>query len=281
MTKGRVSWCRLLAFTSVYFLSVNTAATVEVKLYPPAVEELSQTGFDGGVFVYDAKRRTFFTSSPAIIDRRYIPASTFKVFSSLVALELGVVSSKDAVIKWDGVHRSREKINRDLDLSNAFRLSAVPHYQHLVRTVGPSRMQDFVTKVAYGNEDLSGGIDQFWLTGSLRISPREQVNFLRRLYHDDLPFAKSTMASVKSMMVHEEGPGYTLRAKTGWAVLTPKTHTGWWVGWLEYNSNVFFFATVLQTKAPGKTFGDTRLSITREVLSTVSGLDLLSNSSGT
>lgn len=44
----------------------------------------------------------------------------------------------------------------------------------LARRIGPVRMQHYVDAAEYGNRDLSGGLDQFWLTGNLRISPREQ-----------------------------------------------------------------------------------------------------------
>ncbi len=61
-------------------------------------------------------------------------------------------------------------------------------------------MQQFIDAVGYGNGNISGGIDEFWLTGDLRISPREQVDFLVRLYRGALPFSPTTMAMVKEMM---------------------------------------------------------------------------------
>src|SRR5690606_19650780 len=103
-----------------------------------------------------------------LVDERFIPASTFKVFSSLVALETGVIESERSVITWDGIKRGRSEINRDLDLQTAFRLSAVPHFQDLVRRIGTERMQHYIDLVGYGNQRISGGLDQFWLTGDLR-----------------------------------------------------------------------------------------------------------------
>ena len=48
--------------------------------------------------------------------------------------------------------------------------SVVWYYQELARRVGPERMQKWVTAFRYGNEDISGGIDRFWLESALRIS---------------------------------------------------------------------------------------------------------------
>ncbi|MBD2012873.1 hypothetical protein H6F96_02440 [Microcoleus sp. FACHB-53] len=36
-------------------------------------------------------------------------------------------------------------------------------------------------------------IDRFWLQGPLKITPKEQIEFLQRLYRNDLPFSQRTM----------------------------------------------------------------------------------------
>ncbi|MBD5074736.1 class D beta-lactamase, partial [Xanthomonas citri pv. citri] len=69
--------------------------------------------------------------------------------------------------------------------------------------------------LSYGNEDISGGIDQFWLQSSLTISPLEQETFLEKLAKEELPFDKPVMKIVKRMMIQEEGDHYTLYGKTG------------------------------------------------------------------
>ena len=123
----------------------------------------------------------YLAGDAALAQQRFIPASTFKIFSALVALETGVIADISTVMPWDGVVRGRTELNQDLTLLEGFRLSAVPHFQALVREIGAQRMQQHIDAVGYGNRDISGGIDQFWLTGALRISPLEQVQFLQRL----------------------------------------------------------------------------------------------------
>jgi beta-lactamase class D len=63
-------------------------------------------------------------------------------------------------------------------------------------------MQQWVTKVGYGNQKIGdkADIDQFWLKGELRITPQAQIEFLRRLYRGDLPFSERSMAIVKDIM---------------------------------------------------------------------------------
>jgi beta-lactamase class D len=117
-----------------------------------------------------------------------LPASTFKIPNSIIALETGVVEDPDKdVFKWDGVTRSIEAWNKDHTLRSAIAASAVPVYQEIARRIGQERMQKYVDLLDYGNRDIGGGIDQFWLTGNLRIDPIQQIDFVDRLRRGVLP----------------------------------------------------------------------------------------------
>ena len=239
---------------------------VIVQELPEVRATIDATGFQGTVLVYSFGEESYFAAHGERVDRQLIPASTFKILNSLIALEVGVILDERTVIPWDGVTRQRKELNRDLELQTAFRLSAVPHFQALARRVGAERMKQYVDAVGYGNCDISGKIDEFWLKGDLKISPREQIQFLTRLYQDELPFSHRTMAIVKKMMISEETSEYTIRSKTGWATLAQKKNVGWWVGWVERKSQIHFFATVLEAKEPGDSFGPSRQSVTRSML---------------
>ena len=93
---------------------------------------------------------------------------------------------------WDGIDRNPPEWNRDLNLKEAMKLSAVWFYQVLARRVGHEQMQKWVTQVGYGNHQIvaTKEIDNFWLRGQLRITHQAQIQFLRRLYNGDLPFSK-------------------------------------------------------------------------------------------
>ena len=66
-----------------------------------------------------------------------LPASTFKIPNSLIALETGVVEDPDKdVFKWDGVKRSIEAWNMDHTMRTAIAVSAVPVYQEIARRIG-------------------------------------------------------------------------------------------------------------------------------------------------
>ncbi len=80
------------------------------------------------------------------------------------------------------LNRFYNKWNEDLDMVSAFKYSAVWFYQELARRIGEAQMQHYVTLNHYGNENISGGIDRFWLDGEVRISADEQIELLKKLY---------------------------------------------------------------------------------------------------
>jgi beta-lactamase class D len=262
--------CISIALFCSSLLPANTMAQTRteasIEALPYAQAAIEAAGYQGNILIYDLNRDTYYAANVDSVTQAHIPASTFKIMSSLVAIEAGLVAHADTVLPWDGVSRGRTETNADLTLRDAFRLSSVPHYQALVRAVGAPAMQRALSDAGYGNQIISGGIDQFWLSGGLRISPMQQIDLLRRLYHQDLPFSATAMNTVKDIMVTERTDAYVLRAKTGLAILNEDENTGWWVGWVEHGSNVTMFATVLTATAPDADFIPARLSVTRDVL---------------
>ena len=150
-------------------------------------------------------------------------------------------------------------------MRKAFKYSAVWFYQEIARRIGEKRMQEYVNKNDYGNMNINGGIDRFWLDGELRISPAEQLELLKKLYSDSLKFSGRSLDIVKEIMLFEEGTDYKLRAKTGWGIRFEE-NVGWFVGWVEKNDNVYFFVNNCQTKNPGEGY-PARIEITRKILS--------------
>jgi beta-lactamase class D len=126
-------------------------------------------------------------------------------------------------------------------------------------------MQKWVTQVGYGNQKIGDkeDIDKFWLDGKLQITPQEQIQFLRRLYQNELPFSERSISIVKDIMIMEKTPNYTIRAKTGLFGfgndVTPKI--GWYVGYLEKGENVYFFATNIDIRNDKDT--GARIELTR------------------
>src|SRR2546423_9975233 len=144
-----------------------------------------------------------------------LPASTFKIPNSLIALETGVVADPDKdVFKWDGVTRSIDAWNKDHTMRSAIAASAVPVYQEIARRIGQERMQKYVDLLEYGNRDIGGGIDQFWLTGSLRIDPIQQIDFVDRFRRGVLPGSKRSQELVRDILPVTTSGAATSRAQS-------------------------------------------------------------------
>ena len=181
-----------------------------------------------------------------------LPASTFKVPNSLIALETGVVEDPDKdVFKWDGVVRSIEGWNKDHTLRSAIAASAVPVYQEIARRIGAERMQKYVDLFEYGNRDIGGGIDQFWLTGNLRIDPVQQVDFVDRLRRGALPVSKRSQDLVRDILPVTKAGDAVIRAKTGLlGAEVGKPSLGLVVGWAEKGSAQTVFALNMDCREP-------------------------------
>jgi beta-lactamase class D len=226
-----------------------------------------EKGLEGGFFLYDYKNKEYIISDKAEFVKPTSPASTFKIPNSLIALETGAIKDENEVLRWDGQKRWLETWNADHDLKNAYKNSTVWFYQDLARRIGEKKYQQYLKALDYGNQDISAGLTTFWLGSSLTISPKNQIEFLVKLYEEKLPFSKRTFSITKQIMIREETPEYTIRAKTGWADTPPKD-IGWYVGYIEKKDNIYFFATRIYKPVDKNMpdFGKNRIEITTRIL---------------
>ncbi|HUK12446.1 MAG TPA: DNA alkylation repair protein [Thermoanaerobaculaceae bacterium] len=184
---------------------------------------------------------------------RFSPFSTFKVPNSLIALETKVVTDAELVLPWDSSRHPRQPSwpaawAGPQSLRSAVRDSVVWFFQDVAMSIGPQRMAEFLRRFDYGNQDISGGQDRFWLGSSLRISADEQVRFLGAFLRGRLGLSPDVTATMKSVLVLEDQPGYRLSGKTGTGSLAPGRWLGWLVGYVERGGRVFVFA--FNTEAP-------------------------------
>jgi len=163
-------------------------------------------------------------------------------------------------------------LDRDMDMREAIRVSAVWYYQELARRIGREPMQEWLDRAGYGNRRIGDHIDTFWLNGPLEMSAVEQIEFLIRLRGDQLSFSRRTTDLFQQIMpVEKVSGGAVLRGKTGWTGdLRPAI--GWYVGWMEVEGGLVFFATNIDiTRNEDAT---ARIPVTIEVLRTLGYLAL-------
>lgn len=211
---------------------------------------------DGEITVYNMELDT----------QRFSPASTFKIVNSLIGLQTGRATDEKMMIKWDGIKRTMENWNKDMDMTEAFKVSCVPWYQELARRIGRDTMQRWIDSIGYGNKDIRGPVDSFWLNNTLKISPDEQLGLVKKLYFDQLPFRKTVQQTVRELMLREDNTAYKLSYKTGWGYDGKGNDIGWLTGWVEENKHVYFFVTFIKTPKSGMDIATIRMDITKGIL---------------
>lgn len=238
----------------------------------PLNTPFEECGIAGSITVYDYKASKWISSDIEDSNFPTLPASTFKIINTLIALETGAVKDENEVIPWIDYYDTtkyghRPNIYHSMSMKEAFELSAGWVYVELAKRIGKERYREFLAKSGYGNVNLSIDDPDFWNFGDFAISPANQIKVLMGVYEETLPFSDRSFRILKDMMIVEKSDDYTLRAKTGWTRDKGKD-TGWWVGYVEKPDNVYFFATRL-IKDRGQlnpNFGSCRMEITREIL---------------
>ena len=112
-------------------------------------------GLNGTAVIYDASNRRYTIYNDELAEARRSPCSTFKIISSLTALEHGILEPGDSTRTWSGEVFWNEDWNRDIDFSEGFRTSCVWYYRQLIDDIGQDRMQEELEKLQYGNCDIS------------------------------------------------------------------------------------------------------------------------------
>lgn len=252
-----------LSFLVLLFLIVPVYAEPEWKAMDGWKQYFDDARVKGTFLLYDPQKNEYLVFDRKRAETRFIPASTFKIFNSLVALETGSVRDENEILRWDGKDYGSPQANKDQNMRTAYKASVVWFFQEMARRAGAEKMQSFINRAGYGNKNIEGGIDRFWLDGGLRISALEQIKFLRKLQQNKLPFSSKTVETVKDVMIYEKTDQYVMRAKTGWAMrFTPQQ--GWFVGYVERDARVYFFALNIDIVTPAD--GRARISITKNIL---------------
>lgn len=235
---------RTIAFTLIVFSLTNCKKHPNFEIREGFKKYYDSFQVKGSFVLYDQKHDKYIFYNKNQFKQGFSPASTFKICNSLIGLETGVIKDEHFVIPWDQVQRN-PVWDKDHDLKTAFKNSTVWYYQELARRVGPQKMKYWIDKANYGNADTAGGIDQFWLTGGLLITPEQQINFIKRLHDNKLPFSQRSIDIVKKIFIAKDTLNYVLRGKAGWGG-NNNQDVGWYVGYLESNDNVYYFSNCIQ-----------------------------------
>ncbi|MBX3009544.1 MAG: class D beta-lactamase [Melioribacteraceae bacterium] len=233
----------LLCVFNLAVIAEKHDSTFVKKLFEDTDATMLICDQDGSaVFLYNEERSK----------QRYVPASTFKIPNSIIAIETKVLADTNQIIKWDGIKRDMLEWNRDHNLSSALKYSVVPFYQEFARQVGAKKYMEYLTSMNYGNKVIGNRVDYFWLDNSLQISAIEQIDFLRKLLHHQLPFEKKNIEIVKNIMSIRKYGESSIKFKTGTGKLNDTSYVAWLVGFVAHENKTYLFAF----NCSGKSFAE-------------------------
>ncbi|MEP9352089.1 penicillin-binding transpeptidase domain-containing protein [Xanthobacter sp. KR7-65] len=199
---------------------------------------------------------------------RHPPNSTFKVVLALMGYDAGLLKSESQPVlnPPDGADLERPETRGPQTPRSWMQNSVVWYSELLARDLGRERMARYLKGFAYGNENM-GGVKgesepgaRFWLSSSLVISPREQIDFLRRMLKGELPVsAEAVHETMKIMAIDAQPAGWLVFGKTGSGftrladgVLDRSRPFGWFVGFAKKDGRtaVFVRFTALDVASP-------------------------------
>ncbi|MEO9901911.1 class D beta-lactamase [Nisaea sp.] len=195
-------------------------------------------------------------------ETRQSPASTFKIAISLMGYDAGILQTPEQP-EWpfeEGYIDWRKAWRAPANPTRWMRESVVWYSQQVTLRLGAERYAKYVDCFSYGNRDVSGGpgngngLTEAWLSSSLRISPLEQVGFLRKLVRRELPVSDGAVRNTATLLKHEPQPGgWLVFGKTGTGLPRDKADRllrgkpfGWFVGWAEHSDGSVVFARLIQ-----------------------------------
>lgn len=210
----------------------------------------------GCLLVVDiASGKTILETDPAACAERFYPCSTFKVPLAAMALDSGALRNESEILKWDGSAQPIPAWEQSHNAKSWMRESVVWFSQRLTPKIGSARIVKYLADFSYGNKDFSGGLTKAWLSSSLRISAREQVDFLRKLQRQEFSLRHDAARRTIALLPEEASrTGRKIVGKTGsgasWSDPVEKQgepyRIGWYIGYMEHQKKYYAFAFVFR-----------------------------------
>lgn len=216
-------------------------------------------GINGAAVIYNPTRNSYQIYNQELALTQRSPCSTFKIISSLIALENGIIEPDNSTRTWSGERFWNEEWNRDIDFSDAFHASCVWYFREVIDEIGKDIMQEELKKLEYGNCDISDWAGRlntnnnnpvltgFWLESSLLISPKEQVEVMQRIFGDHSDYSEKTLEQLKQVMLlpEQNETDISIYGKTGMGKAYGIVVDSWYTGFADTTDDRIYFCVYL------------------------------------
>lgn len=214
---------------------------------------------NGAAVIYDTTENCYQIYNQELVDTRRSPCSTFKIISSLIALENGIIEPDNSTREWSGEIFWKEDWNRDIDFSDAFHASCVWYFREVIDEIGRDAIQEELDKLRYGNCDISDWeghlntnnnnpvLTGFWIESSLLISPKEQTEVMERIFGNQTDYSEETVNQLKQVMLltEQSETDISIYGKTGMGVAHGTVVDAWFTGFADKDDKRITFCVYL------------------------------------
>ena len=242
------------------------------------------SSFDGAFAFYDLKQDKYYISNDSLCNKRYPAYSTFKITSSLIALDMGIANNEFYTIDYDSVkyplpnwmkeNTFFKNWYREHNIKSALYYSVNWYFKELGVRIGNDNMKNYLDKLDYGNKKITTDTDPSWYTGQLKISATEQVEFLKNILKQE-----SKDLSVEAQVLTKKAipcaieSNYSIYGKTGTGKVAYNRFIGWYVGYLETKGNSYAFALNIFADSMDEIPGKMRQELVKDIFTDLGYLD--------
>lgn len=239
------------------------ADEVQEEIVEPIIAEVDWSNYfdeiNGAAVIYDPTENCYQIYNQELALTRRSPCSTFKIISSLIALENGIIESDNSTRTWSGEIFWNEEWNKDIDFSDAFHASCVWYFREIIDEIGKDMIQEELSRLQYGNCDISDwdgrlntnnnnpALTGFWIESSLLISPKEQVEVMERIFSDNTAYSEETRNQLKQVMLLSEQneADISIYGKTGMGKAHGIVVDSWFTGFADTTDKRIYFCVYL------------------------------------
>ena len=236
---------------------------IQEEIIEPTITDVDWSdyfdGINGSAVIYNPIEKSYQIYNQELALTQRSPCSTFKIISSLIALENGIINPNNSTRTWSGEVFWNEDWNRDIDFSDAFHASCVWYFREVIDEIGQNMIQEEIDKLQYGNCDISDweghlntnnsntALTGFWIESSLLISPKEQVEVMERIFGDQTDYSEETLNRLKQIMLLSEQSesDISIYGKTGMGKANGIVVDSWFTGFADTAEKRIYFCVYL------------------------------------
>jgi beta-lactamase class D len=178
-------------------------------------------------------------------DKAFSPSTSFLLPLALVAFDSKVIKD-DSVFKWDGQPYIDEKWEEDQTIASWVENSVGWVSEEVIKKIGNDRMKIYLTKLNYGNNDISSDSIRFWQDGeSLKITPNQQFAFIKDFSNNILPIDKNALDKVRNLFPFVKNGDDKIIGKAGAGKVDNNKKYGWFIGEVTQGKKKYVVVTSL------------------------------------